>query len=278
MDDIIVETWNDFNDLVLAGSKNDGLGRVRSGFAYRGVANSHFDLKTSRMRLGGNYHALEGHIFRNFKKYAFRETVPENSTWNWLALAQHHGLPTRLLDWTYSPYVALHFVTEDVVTEREGEATVDGAIWCVDRQGVHDQLPETLKSLLTREKSNVFTAEALDQRAKILGELDQLATTEFVLFFEPPSFDERIVNQFALHSLMSHPGDRSGPWLTLDHWLEQYPGLCRRIIIPAKKKWEFRDMLDEINITERVLYPGLDGLSRWLKRYYMPRVERPMRT
>jgi len=77
--------------------------------------------------------------------------------------------------------------------------------------------------------------------------------------------DDRIVNQFAFFSVMSDPE------AVLDDWLVQHLQIARKIIIPARLKWEIRDKLDQANITERVLFPGLDGLSRWLRRHYSPR-------
>src|SRR5579871_1248391 len=105
----------------------------------------------------------------------------------------------------------------------------------------------------------------LRQAANSLTEFEELHPDQFVVFFEPPSLDDRIVNQYALFSLMSDPAAE------LDQWLGQHPDLYRRIIIPHNLKWEVRDKLDQANITERVLFPGLDGLSRWLRRYYTPR-------
>jgi hypothetical protein len=255
------ESWTQLNELLYEGSWNDSLGLFRSNFAFRGRADARESLRTSLMRLGGDSAALEGHLVRNFRKYAVGDAVPEDSIWNWLALAQHHGLPTRMLDWTFSPLVALHFATS-----RLEEMELDGVVWCVDYVGLHELAPRELRELLEAEGANVvFTTEMLARAAPGLRELDRLGGGEFAVFVEAPSFDERIVNQYALFSLTSAPS------LGLDEYLEAHPELVRRILVPAELKWEVRDKLDQANVTERVLFPGLDGLAKWLTRHYLPR-------
>jgi hypothetical protein len=108
----------------------------------------------------------------------------------------------------------------------------------------------------------VFTTEMLAAQAPQLDDLEG----GLVLFVEPPSFDARIVNQYALFSVVAPAEGR------LDSWLDGHRDLAQRIVIPAELKWEVRDKLDQANVTERVLFPGLDGISRWLARYYEPRV------
>jgi hypothetical protein len=260
MEDISVNSWNELNERLYRGSWQEPLQRFRPSLAYRGMNNSTYDLQSSLMRLGGPYQEQEGHLLRNFRKYALQNPLVKDSVWTWLAQAQHHGLPTRLLDWTHSPYVALHFATEDLE-----QFDHDSIVWCVDYAKTNRLLPEKLTQLLQEEGSDLFTVEMLHQAAATLDDLDRLAPAEFVLFWEPPSLDDRIVNQYALFSLMSRADAR------LDEWLADHPDCCHRIIVPASLKWEVRDKLDQANITERVLFPGLDGLSRWLKRYYSPR-------
>jgi hypothetical protein len=119
--------------------------------------------------------------------------------------------------------------------------------------------------LLSLEKCNAFTVEMLESEFLSLQKFDEKIGPGNVLFFEPPSLDERIVNQFAFFSIMTDP------IAILDDWLVKHPGLYRRIIIPAELKWEVRDKLDQANITERVLFPGIDGLASWLKRHYQPK-------
>ena len=258
MEEIRVSSWTELHERLFEGSWNPQLGMHRSDYAFRGRPDAADDLSTSIVRLGGDSAALEGHLVRNFRKYAAVGAVPVDSVWNWLALGQHHGLPTRMLDWTYSPHVALHFAT--AATDRHDR---DGAIWMVDYVRAHELVPETLRTRLEAEGANVFTTEMLADVAPDPGELPGLGD-EFVIFVEPPSFDERIVNQYALFSLMSRVQ------ASLDAWLDEHAGLGRRIVLPAELKWEVRDKLDQANVTERVLFPGLDGLSQWLKRHYTP--------
>jgi hypothetical protein len=260
VDEVRITSWNDLNDQLYANSWQESLKRFRSTAVFRGLPNAAYPLMTSLMRLGGNYPHLETHLLRTFRRYAHRYAAPGDSVWNWLAVAQHHGLPTRLLDWTYSPYVGLHFATDD-----PNAAGCDGGIWSVDYAKTNRLLPDKLKAILKDEGADVFTAEMLSRGADSLQAFDRLAPEPFVVFLEPPSLDDRIVNQFALFSLLSRATIR------LDDWLAAHPDVFRRIIIPAALKDEVRDKLDQANITERVLFPGLDGLSRWLTRYYRPK-------
>jgi len=255
-----ITSWMELNELLFGSIYDDRLGRHRSPFAYRGLARAEHELRTSLMGMGESGPHVEAHLLRNFRKYAHRDAVATDSVWNWLALAQHHGTPTRLLDWSFSPNVALHFATAYPKDYDE-----DGVVWCVRYGAVKESLPKKLREALEAEGSDVFTVDLLTQSAPTLTSLEEFSRKPFPLFLEPPSIDDRIVNQSALFSLMS------SPTATLDSWLVDHPDAYYRIIIPAEMKWEVRDKLDQAGVTERVLFPGLDGLSRWLRRYYSPR-------
>ena len=246
------------------------IGRYRSLYVYRGL-NRDWPLETTLMRIKGDYPSLESHLLRNFYKYGRKLTVPSRSFWDWFSIAQHYGLPTRLLDWTTSPLVALHFATVNTKHYKES-----GYIWAVHRNIVHDFLPVNLLDLLKNEDvvnftvemlSSVFNSNATFNPRNILKEFDSSKgkgpAEKFLLFFEPPSIDDRIVNQFAIFSIINDPKTR------VDKWLQNIEtGSYRKIEIPAKLKLQIRDRLDMSNITERVLFPGLEGLSSWLKRHY----------
>jgi hypothetical protein len=255
--------WLDIVEALYQGSWNKDLRRFRSPFAFRGLPSTSHTLTSTLVRLAqgsADVQRLELALLRNFRKYARAEGAEADSVWNLLALGQHHGLPTRLVDWTYSPLVALHFATE-----HPEEFDRDGVVWCVNFIETNMLLPKRLQRLLREEGSDTFTVEML-AGFDTLRRFDALAREPFVLFLEPPAVDRRILNQLALFSLMSDPT------AVLDDWLRDHPDLCRRVVVPASLKWEIRDSLDQANVNERVLFPGLDGLSRWLTRYYTPAV------
>ncbi|HEU4937496.1 MAG TPA: FRG domain-containing protein [Vicinamibacterales bacterium] len=260
-----MKSWLDVVDALYEGSWNEDLQRFRSPFAFRGLNCVAHTLASSLLRLAepeADIARLEVALLRNFRKYGHGLATGADSTWDWLALGQHRGLPTRLLDWTYSPLVALHFATENT-----SDFDQDGIVWCVNFVEANKRLPGRLKRMLLQEGSDTFTVEMLSA-FRSLRDFDALSREPFVVFLEPPAVDQRILNQLALFSLMSSPSAR------LDDWFAQHPDLCRQVVVPASLKWEVRDKLDQANVNERVLFPGLDGLSRWLARYYTPAAHR----
>lgn len=289
--------------------------RFRSPYVFRGLADYRYKLKNgiSRMNLSliskPNYDP-EYHLLRNFRKYSMIEkgTQDEISLWKLISIAQHHRLPTRLLDWTFSPLIALHFAT----CEPE-HYDKDGVIWCVNFTKTSQYLPWEFRRQQNWVGSTVFSTRMLDnvirentvegkiqndapsisikRQLSVIFELkgfieEQSDTTssplakgspivkdnndDYAVFFEPPSIDGRIVNQYALFSMLSDPFMNFDTWLKKIYKKNGDKELFSKIRVPKELKWKLRNFLDQSNITERVLYPGLDGLAQWLTRHYSP--------
>jgi hypothetical protein len=253
-----VSSWRELDDAIDAAS-HPSRRYAHSALVFRGLARATYSHVSSLARLSGDYAGLEPHLIRNFRKHAHRQE-PGPTMWDWLALGQHHGLPTRLLDWTFSPLVALHFATASWPDD-------DALLLAVDCEGAHRHLPGPLRHVLDCEGALLFTTEMLAREAPDLERFDALTSDEpYLAVFEPPSLDERIVNQSSVLSAISDPTCH------MEQWLETHPDLWWAWRIPTAVKADVRRRLDQDNITERVLLPGLDGLAAWLRRYYSPGV------
>lgn len=138
----------------------------------------------------------------------------------------------------------------------------DGVIWAIDICDVHEKLSEEYKKALDEEGSVLFTVPMMNELSKDLASFDKNKGKN-LCFMEPPSIDSRIVNQYALFSVINDSSIDVIDWLSSNNEVKSL-----KITIPSKIKWEIRDKLDQANINERIIFPGLDGLSQWLKRHY----------
>lgn len=268
--EIMVDSWEkligELHSPVLIPFHEEQGGHRRSPFVFRGMSDASWALMTSLERLGTPPERVEQPLLRAFGKYARVGTLSRQSEWERLAIAQHNGLPTRVLDWTVSPFVAAHFAT----TERQYR-NVDGIIWCVNVDNVRDNLlPKAMRNDLVAAQAYLYNVPLLDSSFPLLSKFDETDgySGDVMIFLEPPSIDARIQNQFGILSVMNGPSKSHDAYLR--KCSQTNPGLVRRIIIDHRAKAEIRDMLDQNNITERMLFPGLPGLCDWLRRYYGP--------
>lgn len=249
-------------DLLFEQKRNQDNGRYRSSYFYRGMPDKSFSLTTSLARnCGEKASLLEPHLLSNFVKYASIEDPSiEESVWKAMIVGQHHGLPTRLLDWTHSTLVALHFANT------EGDLTMldqrDAVVWRIDARELNEKLPDKYKAALSEKSTFVFSVSNLSRVVNSIEAYDIDMDKKALVTVEPPSIDQRIVNQYSFFTVVPTGIGK------LEDYLDENTKNTVKYIIDRTVRWDLRDILDQLNMNERMIYPGLDGITKWLARHY----------
>lgn len=180
-----------------------------------------------RIRGYGSMTVDEQRALERFKAAArpLLNLVPGNN-WDWLALAQHHSLPTRLLDWSTNPLVALFFAVQDKVDSD----------WLAREQVGSPDYKGGAAFYVWRAKDAPLDTASVDP-FKSTG------------YFYPTHFTNRISAQGGLFSIQEKP-----------HQPLNLRG--QRYIIPFEARNALRDELRLFGITEAFIYADLDGLAR----------------
>lgn len=214
----------------------DRIENHSKSLCYRGQAKD-WPLVPSIGRVGrGGFDEIlefERYIMAEFRRLAspYMEKPPQSMA-EWILHAQHHGLPTRLLDWTANPLKALYFAVES-----ENDAT-DAVLWSCDARATE----------WTEEFPN-------------LG-------AQSMYFHRPTHLNRRIVAQesiFQVFPLTEEQEDIDSP--NMDD-VDTY-GRVEKFIIPAANKADIKDVLDQIGINNLSMYQSIEAVAQNIRNIYL---------
>jgi hypothetical protein len=183
--------------------------------------------------------AAEERLLEDFDRLA-RPHVPAAqrwSKWDQLALAQHHGLPTRLLDWTTNPLAALWFAVR-----QPAEPSADGVVWA-------------------------FVTEGADYASEDEDPLSVRSTR----VFRPAHGNARLIAQsghFTVHRLDT----KQQKFFALES-MKNYKNRLLKFVVPRQYFPTIRDDLFRLNITQATMFPDLAGICDFLAWHASPLVD-----
>lgn len=265
-------------------------------WVFRGLKSSEYKLEPSIEREAQEksmgWAALELLVLSEYKARARMHLsaplIPSDEI-TWLAQMQHYAIPTRLLDFTYSPFVALYFAIRDGY-QKSGRTHV--RLWAIDALAVNSRFRivswEAARAAkkkgwkkfggvasfdpdnFSTDRDNVMTniqefdeliAESLSATGKHRGELSRSGC---VCAASPPAFNPRLVSQQGLF-LLNCVEDLSFHD-SLAKMMEECAGWQKRIDIPVGMIPEIESNLFQMNLNEQALFPDMDGLAGLIRQ------------
>lgn len=194
--------------------------------------------KIARLNTAEGVLVAERRMFEDFKRQALPhlDHTPE-SDWDWLALAQHFGMATRLLDWSTNPLAALWFAVNRPA--RDGASAV---VWYFEPAQNDFQDPKTHSDPFTLDRTRVF---------------------------RPRHITQRIIAQAGYFTCHKYLEGVQRKYIPLDH-NASFKRRLTKIVIPSDAFSDLRRDLDRFGVNAASLYGGLDGVCRhieWLHSF-----------
>ena len=203
--------------------------------------------------------------------------------WEMLALAQHHGLPTRFMDWTTNPLVALYFATRETKKDKDGKR-LDSAVYVLlqdpvkysslkshhsdpiphepekistssnadDYENPYNQYESNLETIQTEIKNQLEKNQKEQKPVLLKSSVNPFEITSNVIY-EPPHVSPRIRAQDGVLLACFNPLEQ----LEEKDYLE--------ILIKAEAHDAIKERLDLYGVFDKQLFPDLDGMAKWLK-------------
>lgn len=289
MGEISINNVSELLDILNVIKFNFGIdNRIKKLFMYRGHASAEYKLIPSIFRKYKKendkkeyykYFLLdENEMYMHFIKEAksYIKNIDDNTNegyLEWLVYAQHFGVPTRLLDFTHNPLVALYFACSK-------EENKDGAIWIINLMNYKKFHSKELESE-PNVNENTTRNELIYE---IISELKNgtLNCSKFPIQFIPYYLDERMSTQASSFLLWGQDERPFEDMIEKENYINissakngvsiEYEGKSEefilKILIPHEKKKTILEELDLLGVNPKSIFPGLDGIGKYIENYY----------
>lgn len=243
---------------------------------YRGQADAEWQLSSSFERFcahngiaPGQRRGFEDRLWREFRRGYHQYTTSAPSTENrleWASVMQHHGSPTRLLDFTYSIFVAAYFALEATTAEC-------AAIWSIDARWASRESKNALRKAGKREVDDLSSLGVERDEAPISGLIFD-NSVRMAWPVNPFRLNERLRVQKGTFLVAGDVEASHMENLTSLSGHDQ-PERVIKIVIPKRMRSDALRQLFHMNISRTSLFPGLDGYAASLGVYH-PTVFHPI--
>ncbi|WP_321927867.1 FRG domain-containing protein [Paraburkholderia guartelaensis] len=179
-------------------------------------------------RLKGRFLDVEEAMVREFARQAGVYVAQEQTPWDWLAIAQHHGMATRLLDWTENPLLALWFAVQ-----REAEKQQPGVVWIFNPTNDDYVDPASSASPFALGRTRVLQPRHSNMRLRVQS------------------------GRFTVH----HFREQDGRFIPLEKH-RRYGGQLKKVLIDGSSFMQIRCDLDRCGVNAGTMFPDLGGLAQ----------------